>query len=97
MEKDEAEESPEEPVAPVQKPKGKAAPKPRAKAATSAKAAGAAKKRKGRSADDKLQENAPVAKPFFVEDGSEWHGSDIGTSCKLLPRLDAVYSSLRFP
>lgn len=43
------------------------------------KAKAAPKKRKVRSQEDKILENAPMNTPFFVETGSNWHATDIGT------------------
>ncbi|KAG1711749.1 hypothetical protein DVH05_008992 [Phytophthora capsici] len=50
------------------KPKGTAKAKPKAKAAP---------KRKTRTQADKAKENAPLAKPFFVETGAEWNHTNI--------------------
>ncbi|KAF1328912.1 Exosome complex exonuclease rrp6-like protein, partial [Globisporangium splendens] len=48
-----------------------------AKGKKSAKPATAKKKRKVRTQEDKLAENAPVSKPFYVENGSDWHATNI--------------------
>uniref|UniRef100_M4BE63 Uncharacterized bromodomain-containing protein 10 helical domain-containing protein n=1 Tax=Hyaloperonospora arabidopsidis (strain Emoy2) TaxID=559515 RepID=M4BE63_HYAAE len=37
----------------------------------------AAPKRKARTQDDKVKENAPLAMPFFVETGAEWNNTNI--------------------
>uniref|UniRef100_K3WUA0 Uncharacterized protein n=1 Tax=Globisporangium ultimum (strain ATCC 200006 / CBS 805.95 / DAOM BR144) TaxID=431595 RepID=K3WUA0_GLOUD len=48
-----------------------------AKGKKSTKPAAAKKKRKVRTQEDKLAENAPVSKPFYVENGSDWHATNI--------------------
>lgn len=61
-------------------PKAKKQPaKQPTKASKKAAAKPAAKKRKVRTQEDKILENTPVDKPFYVETGSEWHATDIGT------------------
>ncbi|TYZ64509.1 hypothetical protein PybrP1_000149 [[Pythium] brassicae (nom. inval.)] len=72
-------ESASEDDAPVKRKKTKAAPKPKAKpAGKQAAKAPVAKKRRVRSQEDKLRENAPMNQPFFVETGSDWGSTDIG-------------------
>ncbi|KAJ0399459.1 hypothetical protein P43SY_009123 [Pythium insidiosum] len=61
--------------------KAPAAKKPAKKKAAAAASATAqpngTKKRKVRTLADKQRENAAMEKPFFTEDGSDWHGHDV--------------------
>ncbi|GMF11798.1 unnamed protein product [Phytophthora lilii] len=54
--------------------KAKAATKAKPKAKPKAKTA---TKRKVRTQEDKVKENAPMAAPFFVETGAEWNNTNI--------------------
>jgi len=63
---------------PASAAKKKSAANGKAAAAAPKRKPAAATKRKVRTAEDKLAENASMAQPFFVETGAEWNATDIG-------------------